>query len=232
MLTETLASYLPPPSDPNYSAYESSYPQYKHNLEERYPQVCETCEPRVRERIKATGYAAKTDHLRRMMERTKARGGRSRKPGWRDVVLFLGKMGWSISLMGQMWWNIMCVLVRREAGDELGRIEKDPSMFVCLRQAILNDVAEECETTAFRWARIALFLGLMSMWWNNRFIEKVRNSGGRMVGLRDYYKLQVIIITARASALWLFGGNWIVLDEARFRGVHLFLLVFTMLVSA
>src|SRR5947208_3599249 len=102
-------------SPPNFSAYESSYPQYRRNLEERYPQVCENCEPRVRERIRATGYAAKTDHLRRMMERTKARGRRKRTPGWRDVVLIFGKMGWWVSLMGQLWWNLMCVLVRREA---------------------------------------------------------------------------------------------------------------------
>jgi hypothetical protein len=200
-------------------------------LEERYPQVCENCEPKVRERIRATGYVAKTDHLRRMMQRTKARGGRERTLDWRDIVLFVGKMSWWMSIMGQLWWNIMGVLAQRREGDGLGRVEEDLHMFVCLRQAILNDVEKGCETVAYRWARIALLFGLMSIWWNNRFVEKVRNSGGRMVGLRDYYKLQVISITMRTGALWVLGENWVVLGEAKIRGVHLFLVIFTILVS-
>lgn len=71
LLTQTLASYLPAQTDPQYPLFEKNYPRYRKELEERYPPLCRNCEPRVRERLQVTGYAAKTDHLRRMVEQTR-----------------------------------------------------------------------------------------------------------------------------------------------------------------
>src|ERR1051326_65936 len=39
---QALASYLPPPDDPSYQQFDATYEEYKRNLEERYPQVCES----------------------------------------------------------------------------------------------------------------------------------------------------------------------------------------------
>ncbi|KAF7597463.1 hypothetical protein BBP40_003710 [Aspergillus hancockii] len=67
LFTSALAAYFPPADDPSYGAYEQEYPNFRKNMEERYPQVCAKCEPRVKERIRQAGYEAKSDHLRRIL---------------------------------------------------------------------------------------------------------------------------------------------------------------------
>src|SRR2546421_1613915 len=104
LLTEALSNYLPPPEDPAYPQYEASLPKYRQNLEDRYPPVCPKCESQVRERILQAGYYAKSDHLRRMMDRSRAR--QFANPwGWRSLVVRTGGLGYYMSIAGQVLWH-------------------------------------------------------------------------------------------------------------------------------
>ncbi|KAI9890653.1 MAG: hypothetical protein M1814_003722 [Vezdaea aestivalis] len=223
ILTKTLADYFPPTTDPEYSRHEKAFPAYRKRLEREYPQVCAACEPRVLKRIKATGYAARTDHLRRIVERTKA--GRSRKPiDWRHSVLLAGKVAWWASFGAQISWNAIGCLPRidhfglkLEAGYE--------SIQTCAYTLFKEQAMEpECVSMSTFLADYGLLLGLLSIWWNSRLRERVNGEGGRMVGLSDYYKLQVISLSARCLAWFVLGGVGLTVEASRM--THAFFLVF------
>lgn len=230
-----LASYLPPSADANDADYESQYPRYRARLEEQYPQVCEECSPRVSERIRATGYAAKTDHLRRMMERT--REIKEQKGlgswGWRDAMVMAGSLGWWTSLAGQAAWNVMGAMVKPDYEDGLRAEETEATLSICSHQYMqFRVMTSECAALAAPIAGLALVLGVVSIWWNNRLSEKARLPGCRMVGLKDYYKLQVLVLMARIGA-WVFlkDGYAAGLSLPALRAAHLFMLVFIAIVS-
>ncbi|KAK2734995.1 hypothetical protein FQN55_002324 [Onygenales sp. PD_40] len=216
ILTQTLASYLPPQSHPDYDQYEASYPAYRKSLEERYPQVCGNCEPRVRNRIRQAGYAAKSDHLRRMME--KSRGGRSNRRGqgfgWRSVLVSVGALSFWASIAGQLAWNLMGAMVMgREAED----VEVDlsfslvPLCFdqVLRRQTVLNG----CPLVLAPYAGFALFLGILSIWWNPKLRDKAEGRGGRLTGMGEYYKVQIVVLAVRFVA-------WACLQDPSITGLN------------
>ena len=230
-----LASYLPPSGEANDADYESQYPKYRARLEEQYPQVCEGCAPRVCERIRATGYAAKTDHLRRMMQRT--REIREQKGlgswGWRDTLLKAGSLGWWSSLVGQVVWNIMGAMVKPDDEDGLRADETGAGFSTCLQQYTqVGVMTSECTTLAAPIAGLALILGVVSIWWNNRLLEQSRVPGSRMLGLKDYYKLQVVVLMARIGAwICLRDGSEAGFSSPAMKAAHIFMLVFIVIVS-
>lgn len=230
-----LASYLPPSTDANDADYESQYPRYRARLEEQYPQVCEDCVPRVTERIRATGYAAKTDHLRRMMERT--REIRDQKSSgswdWTNIPVMVGWLSWWSSLALQVVWNIIGAMVGTDDEDGLRAEATGATLPRCLRQYTqVRVVTSECATLAAPMAGLALSLGIVSIWWNNRLEEKWRRPGCRLVGLKDYYKLQLIVLMVRIGA-WvsLKDGYDTDLSISALKAAHLFMLAFIAIVS-
>ena len=230
LLTQSLASYLPPTTDPDYEAYEASYPKYRKNLELRYPQVCEECEPRVRERIQATGYAAKTDHLRRMMEKTRSSPTAQKVYGWRYVVVNLGACGWWANFCGQIIWHTMGTLVAPSGG--LRAVDGNASIMGCLGQAIdERQVEERCLGSGRPPASFALLLGLLSIWWNPCLKIKIKGTGGRMTGLGEYYKLQMLGLAVDTVALYiLWDGTESRLEQQTMKALHAIMLAFTLAV--
>lgn len=226
LLNETLASYLPPADHPDYAAFEASYPDYRKNLEVRYPQVCVGCEPRVRARIRAAGYVAKTDHLRRMIEHTRGAGPRRgwQDCGWRGVLIFLGGLAWWGSLVGNVVWHALgttAALVgprRIHAYPVLGHAQQYVRQLLGKR----DDPSGVC--TMIQWS---LILGVASIWWNTQLMAKLRRSGSRLTGLNEYYKLQAATATVRASAWWVLReGSTVALEPAQVGAAHLFMLFF------
>ncbi|PGH27534.1 hypothetical protein AJ80_00775 [Polytolypa hystricis UAMH7299] len=231
LLTQTLASYLPPTSHPEYAAYEASYPAYRKSLEERYPQVCAQCEPRVRNRIREAGYAAKSDHLRRMMERS--RGGRHRAHGWnwRSLLVATGAVSFWASVAGQLAWNLAGSIATEHLGMET---QDSVSLFSittsCVRQGLKHrQIADECTSVVTPYAGLALFLGVASIWWNPRLRHKVEGKG-RITGMREYYKIQIVVLVVRFVA-------WACLQDQSITGldprlppaIHAFMGLFTII---
>ncbi|KZF25754.1 hypothetical protein L228DRAFT_280970 [Xylona heveae TC161] len=237
LLTQALAEYLPPFDDPQYPAFEASYDQYRRNLEEQFPQVCARCEPLVRSRINAAGYAAKTDHLRRMIDRTKVSGGVKRTStvmGWRDVVLAAGAFWWWTSLTGQLLWNASGAFPRAGLDDGLRSEEGVAAPIVlCAWQAWTEkELAQACFTGMSSIAGYSLLLNVASLWWNKCLKQKVHGAQGRMVGLDDYYKLQIVTLLVRLIAWWALQSLDVGLDvQGAVRGAHCFLLLFNILTA-
>ncbi|KAL3445758.1 Ima1 N-terminal domain-containing protein [Aspergillus insuetus] len=230
LFTSALASYLPSSDDPNYSAYERDYPKFRKNLEERYPQVCDKCEPRVKARIRQTGYEAKSDHLRRMMDRSKAgkAARRARQWNWRSLLVLVGAICYWASIAGQLAWDLTSALTIDKPVDDMAEspfaashVQISLGLYRSPRQ-YLGDAAP--------YAGVALVAGIFSLWWNPKLRLKVEGRGGRFLGLGEYYKVQLIVMVVRCAF-------WAVLRDPHSSGLdptlppalHSFMILFTIL---
>ncbi|QSS51409.1 DUF2349 superfamily domain-containing protein [Histoplasma capsulatum var. duboisii H88] len=216
LLTQTLASYLPSPSHPDYEFYEVSYPAYRKSLEERYPQVCESCEPKVRDRIRQAGYAAKSDHLMRMMEKSRAsrHTRQANRWSWRSMIVFAGAVCFWASVAGQLAWNLMGTMV---AGNAPQNLESDLSLrlvpFCVDRLWKHQPLFGECSSVLTPVAALALSLAILSIWWNPKLRLKVDGRGGRLTGLGEYYKAQIVVLVIRFVA-------WACLQDPSITGLN------------
>ncbi|RAH44363.1 uncharacterized protein BO95DRAFT_392220 [Aspergillus brunneoviolaceus CBS 621.78] len=235
LFTNNLASYFPPSDDPSFGAYEREYPKFRKNLEERYPQVCATCEPRVKQRIRQTGYEAKADHLRRMMDRSKAgrMARKARRWNWRSLLVWAGAMGYWASVAGQLSWNIWSALAVEEIEplQDPDALSNSPHLVECAREIVqTRRIPSSCAMDLAPYAGLALIVGILSLWWNPKLRLKVEGRGGRFVGLSEYYQVQLIVMVVRCVF-------WAVLREPSSSGLeanipptlHLFMLFLTTL---
>ena len=229
-MSQALASYLPPPEAPDYAEYVKAEDEYLKGLEERYPQVCKRCEPRVQERIRAAGYAAKTDHLRRMMDRTRGYGIQYRSSSWGSPLVTLGGVGWFLSLAGQLLWNGLSLFKSTEEYHGLRDAQDSVSGTTCLQQVMRGSGSiSDCTELLLSIVGPALLLGVLSSWWNPVLQESMRRKGARAVGISEFYKLQGILLMARCVTWrYLPGAD---LSEQMIKAAHLSLLVLALIVS-
>lgn len=166
-------------------------------MEERYPQVCENCESRVNQRIRQTGYEAKADHLRRIMERSKASRAskKARNRNWRSLLFYAGAIGFWASVAGQLSWNVIGALESASFisnGDSRSRFWYDVS---CISDELKRN-GYSCTDLAPN-AGVALILALVSFWWFPTLRLKIDGMSGRFVGLLRYYQFQLVVLVTR-----------------------------------
>jgi len=239
---ENLTSYLPSEDSPKYNEYLRSYDKYKDDLERRYPQVCANCAPRVRQQIKNSAYVAKTDHLRRMVEKTKSGGVASRRgAGWRGAVISLGALGRGLAVAFQCGWhaievvNLSQVIDRSSSRETLGLEDAAPAIILRLTSyvqmlGIDQQRLFELHFWFQNWMPWVLATALLTTWWNPRIRQKYLGTGGRMVGLGDYYVVQMLALAVRVVAWWALTSTSIIPPTASI-AAHTFMMVFPTLVS-
>lgn len=230
LVSQALASYLPPPDAPDYVEYVKAEDQYLKGLEERYPQVCKRCEPKVQERIRAAGYAAKTDHLRRMMDRTRGFGIQYRDAGWASPLVTLGGVGWFLSLSGQILWDGLFLFKFSEERHGLRDAQDSVSGSMCLQQIMRGSGSiSDCTELLYAAAGLALLLGVLSSWWNPMLQETRRRKGGRAVGIAEFHQLQGILLTVRCVTWWYIPSSD--LNDQMTKAAHLSLLVLAVVLT-
>ncbi|GME28086.1 hypothetical protein GTA08_BOTSDO01146 [Neofusicoccum parvum] len=229
LLTQTLASYLPPPSDPSYKAFERSYPEYRRNLERRYPPVCADCAPRVRERIQETSYTAKTDHLKRLLNRPRRNVDKRyyTGPTWQSVLVYWAGWFWWVSVAIHLLWSVLGTFaVPGRLG--AGRDVYAQNVVSCSKQAWwYGAVQADCVSTFSGEMKFALMAMAATFWWNNKLHAKVKGwTGGSLLGLKDHLIVQVLMLVLRA-------GSWFLLADPAtsplpvqaYRGAHMFMVL-------
>ncbi|KAJ9138601.1 Integral inner nuclear membrane protein ima1 [Pleurostoma richardsiae] len=188
LFTTSLAQYLPEdPSDPDYDELERKYYKFRRGLEQRYPQVCAACEPKVLGRIQQAGYTAKADHLRRMIDRSRKDRTHTTSPPLK-LLNTLGSNLWTAGLISQLLSHfctiIQLLLANVPVEDQLGPLYwllRVTSPFVRLLP-VADRIAN--------WSILASVLGV---WWNPRFIQTVRGFTKHIVGLSNWYAYQLMI---------------------------------------
>ncbi|EKG21298.1 hypothetical protein MPH_01290 [Macrophomina phaseolina MS6] len=229
LLTQTLAAYLPPPSDPNYKAFENSYPEYRRNLERRYPPVCNDCAPRVRERIDAAGYAAKTDYLKRLLQRPRRDVDRTywTGPTWQSILIYWAGWFWWISAAIHFSWSMLGAhAVKGRLGAGRDEMEQALNVATCARQAWrYGEVQADCMTAFSGEMCFALAAMVATFWWNNKLHAKVKGwTGGRLLGLKDHLYVQAVMLVLRAGSYWMLQNPATSrLHMQAYRGAHVFM---------
>ncbi|KIW31426.1 uncharacterized protein PV07_03076 [Cladophialophora immunda] len=194
LYTYNLSQFLPDPDHPEYEKLEAQLPEYKKGLEQRYPQCCARCEPKVRAQLHKATYNARSDHLRRVLERSRQRRVASRW-GWRSLLLNAAGLGYTVSLALQVLWHLYGSQV---VGVSLNLELRPAECFSQWRPL------PECLEMMEPLVGLSLVLGLLCIWWNPKWRHKLSNNEWRLSGLNEYYLAQFFLLGLRFSA-------WIVL---------------------
>ncbi|KAH7407688.1 Ima1 N-terminal domain-containing protein [Cadophora sp. MPI-SDFR-AT-0126] len=179
---------------PGYLQDEREYNKYKEGLEHRFPQVCRNCEPKVLSQMRQAGKTAKTDHLRRMMEKSReARSAPAQGISWFAIVLFFTRKLWYMSLIGQVLWDVAHLVDWVLTEDNLdARLYPLTAPILPIATALVST----CNTKA--WARYSLILGFASAWWNPEFDPVTKAFRKRLKGFDVWYTRQIILILLRS----------------------------------
>ncbi|KAI1159515.1 hypothetical protein F5B18DRAFT_636514 [Nemania serpens] len=199
MLRSSLAQFEWPDdiTSAEHVARERKYWALRRTLEERYPQVCEDCLPKVNKKLHQASYTAQTDHLRRMMDRTRSQRTGIRRHGPLDVINFLGKLGWYAGFVLQAMWHVIVVsllLTEPYSSTRDGsRIHVILGAFHRMGSPILPYPDQ-----IMRWA---IHLGMFSFPWNPRFKQIVRGFTAHILGFRQWYTYQLLVLLLRFVSL-------------------------------
>lgn len=172
-----------------------------------------------------------------MMEQS--RGGRSvrnrRKWRWRSLFVSTGAVAFWASVAGQLSWNAMGCLADTTSFSENQRLVHLSKTLLrsCLDQGVrYKRMQGECAISLQPYAGLALVLGVLSLWWNPKLRYKVDGKSGRISGVREYYRIQIVALVVRFVA-------WTVLQDPTITGlnptlspaIHIFVIIFTLIVS-
>ncbi|KAF7192672.1 Integral inner nuclear membrane protein ima1 [Pseudocercospora fuligena] len=247
-----LAEYLPEESHPSYAAKERALPEYKKELEKRYPLVCKRCAPMVQGRINKADYFGITQNAARLGAATRARGGRAayraRDDAWKKFmrnmlrligfVLYLGLL----AQVGFHVYGILSVFISPSTlPEDFGHVEGSEDYFAptaaqCARQATRFTFDTPCYNVFSALIPGTLVLAATFLWFNpgikawyhhTRRIEAVH-------GQNNYFYMQVIILAIRSMAWYTVSDTKYIakLDREHVIAVHGFAILFMLMTQA
>lgn len=233
LYTSSLATFYPEDDETLNTEDDPNYEKYRRELELRYPQVCETCEPRVKQQMRQAGYEAKADNLRRIMDRTRdfKANQRARERGWQSLLVYLGSLCYWTSIGGQLVWDFTCAINLAPFVAALN--PSSPALLALMRFAIQVVEIQSYFLDPSSVARAALIMGCLSIWWNPKLRMKVVGSFGRLANLAEYYEIQLIFMVIRVIFWSLFKDpSASGIDAQKCVAGHLFMMLFTILVNS
>ncbi|KAI0415102.1 hypothetical protein F5X98DRAFT_347429, partial [Xylaria grammica] len=200
MLNSALAQFEWPDAatDPNYSSRERKYWKLKRELEARYPQVCQDCLPKVNKKLNQASYTAQTDHLKRMVGRTRSQRATVKRRGILDAVDFVGELSWYAGFVLQAVWHLMVVSLLftesyASAPEDGHWIPTSLGAFHRMIVLILP-----YPDWLMQWA---INFGMCSFPWNPRFKQSIRGFTAHILGFRRWYTYQLLVLFVRFVAL-------------------------------
>lgn len=146
-------------------------------------------------KILQAGYTAKTDHLRRMMEKSRGRRAdpaKSTPLDWADTV---GRGLWWGGLLMQMLWHLRATSAALKYDND-GMYDPDDNSWSRLAISGLDWVA------AFLPPPETLISGavtasILSAWWNPQFVQVSRGFTRHLLGFTQWYSFQGLIVFFR-----------------------------------
>ncbi|KAI1531389.1 repeatdomain containing protein [Pyrenophora tritici-repentis] len=205
LYTNLLAEFIPEEDDPEYEKYLAAYDDYKVELEIRYPQVCQTCLPRVQDQIRNANHVARADNLARIMEASKNKRTvvQTARQAWTLRIISLAKWMYVSSTVVGMLWHTAALIM---APDDEGMLSNHIfSWDICLSQAILvRSVDEACvlSSSVVKWLQYAIIADLVTIWWNPKLKLKTNSLTGRMHGLKSLWSIRLTVVVLRYASLY------------------------------
>ncbi|KAI1122805.1 hypothetical protein F5Y10DRAFT_67711 [Nemania abortiva] len=199
MLSSSLSQFEWPDdvTGSEYRARERKYWELRKSLEKRYPQVCAACLSKVNKRLHDASYMAQTDHLRRMMDRTRSHRTEVKSRGPLDVLDFLGKLSWYAAFALQAVWHISVVSLLLT--EPYASVRDGHWIYVILGASYRIGAAMlPYPDWIMQWA---IHIGLCSFPWNPRFKQSIRGFTAHILGFRQWYTYQLFTLIMRYIAL-------------------------------
>ena len=223
-----MAQYLPDdPDHPDYQALERNYYKFRAGLEKRYPQVCAECEPKVIAKVQEAGYTAKTDFLRRAMERSRLNRATPKRRTLLDAANSAGRwLSWC-ALMLQVFWHFSMVDLILEGDIPIGEGQgwKRLLLRVLPWNSGLAALGDDLATWSFR-------ATLLSAWWNPMFVQVYRGFSRHILGLEQWYGFQMVLVALRFFFPQLAKIDAPGVDQIRAQlAIHVFMVAMTIYVS-
>jgi hypothetical protein len=194
LFTASLAQYYSSedPGESESEGLDRGYYKFRRGLEKRYPQVCDACADRVGKAIEKAGYTAKTDHLRKMMDRSREARSVRKTTTPMDVIEVLGKWLWWAGFALQMLWHLRISLEVISEGEAGGMSDPDePISSIQLRHVAALLPSQD-------WLILnSLIAAVVSAPWNPHLVKVVRGFSRHLLGLQQWYSYQAIIIAMR-----------------------------------
>lgn len=159
--------------------------------------MCAECEPKVQEQLQKAGYTAKTDHLKRMMDRTRAQRQQVKKRGPLDIIDGVGEWTWNIAFLLQFAWHasVLCAIFVRQGRQG----DAEHWAIFSLRETCKSIL--EVSPSSNHLIRWAINLSLAAFAWNPRFKQTIRGFTSHILGLRQWYTYQLVIVFIRGACL-------------------------------
>lgn len=168
---------------------------FRRNLDKRHPLVCDDCAKKVNERLLQAGYTAKTDHLRRMMDRTRGTRATSHQRTMLDPINSVGYYLWYASYILQLLWHVKAVLKALARSDD-GMYDPDDETWGYQVFRYANTAVDHLpREDLLIWACIVATMSCF--WWNPYFVQFVRGFTRHLVGLEQWYSFQGLIVFFR-----------------------------------
>ncbi|CAK7271450.1 hypothetical protein SEPCBS57363_004629 [Sporothrix epigloea] len=219
LFISSLAQYFPSdPDHPDTAELDRRYFRFRQGLEQRYPQVCAECEPRVLGRIREAGYTAKTDHLRRMVDYS--RQVRLTRATPIDAANWIGQKLWWAGIVLQILWQsgvigsflVQTLPVQALDTDDVGFgsdtiIDGDAAasashtpaptftttMLAICWQYFLRLVVSKADVLR----TLCIAATLASCWWNPFLVQTARGFTKPLIGIPTWYVYQLAILLVR-----------------------------------
>lgn len=229
IVNRALAEWLPDEDDPEYANQEKALPQYQAQLEEQFPQVCESCIDRVKGRIRQAGYAAKAEAVGRKLEQSKKYQDKKRttRQLWTLIIISLAKCVYIATLIATLGWHLLAAISHFGAGHH----HFDPK--TCVVEALTTmGVDKSCvvSTPAREWVSYALLGDVLTIWWNPKLAYKTTHANQRMSGMVSQWMIRGCVALLNAGVWFLLREPWVQADGAIVADqVHFFQLAHTIL---
>jgi hypothetical protein len=197
-------------------------------MEKIYPQICDICEPKVRQRIEESAYKAKADVLRLMIDRSRNNKIITHR-SWLDLFDMAGRWLWRVAIVMELLSHTLGLAL---LGLNYCATQETASWACSVLQTYALPILGRLPAPQ-RLLRWSFLVGLACCWWNPRFVQTVRGFTKHLVGLPKWYIFQLMLVSLRFFSLKFFD-----IDEplptvikATDFGSHLLVIAFALLVS-
>ena len=235
-----LADYLPPEEDPDYDMYWSKLPDFRNQLEERYPEPCGSCALRASNKIKQANYAAKVAMIGNLLERS-----HNMKPTYAAGATTPRrlKLAWWVA-RGVAWVGMHAIVVAWHASAilyptvmpslldlpgttaECVRSLGDPIVYNACRLSLLVETHKMASSIL---GKVMPWGAILCLFWNYQALAQTRHPNAKLVGLELFMKCEAVSFLARLLAWWFVLG--LDPEEKNVKAVNLGFLVFSVVVS-
>ncbi|BFZ61761.1 hypothetical protein YB2330_002836 [Saitoella coloradoensis] len=237
LVSHTLASYLPSEDDPDYETYLSAYPAYKESLEERYPQICEVCAPKVKERLARNNYVAKASVVGGWLERSKKGEGEMEGRGRGGVVRALWTGVWVVR--GVAWWGVTIVMLAwylsgiHYPGEHLASLHIPPQVldFPTFWSSSIPLTSPTALALFRHYINTLIPYSTFVVFWNYKWLTAERIPGAKILGTGENIKCMAVLHVIRLVSCYVLGGRWVrIEDEEVYAKVSLGFLVVSIMI--